>query len=321
MKHRLFVGLTVAVALLLPAVLTNFQLFQATQVVVYAIALLGLHMVTGYGGQISIGHGAFFALGGYGAALLMEHAHLPYALTIPIVGLGCFAAGFAFGLPALRLQGLHLALATLALAVAVPQTLKYFDVWSGGSEGLVLETPGVPAGLPLSADQWIYILVLAIALLLFWLANNLLCSRIGRAIVAVRDNPFAASAMGINLALLKTTTFGLSAAYTGVAGALSALSVAYVAPDSFRLLLSIYMLVGVVVGGLASVSGAIWGALFIFFVPNLAQHFSKAAPGIVFGAALFLVIYLMPSGIAGGVRRWVTKVDPKLPLESRHTEV
>lgn len=310
-RSNIATAATVIFALLLPAFLSNFQLFQASQVVIYAIALLGLNMVTGYGGQISIGHGAFFALGGYGAALLIEHAHIPYALTIPLAGLGCFVAGFMFGLPALRLHGLHLALATLALAVAVPQTLKYFDSWSGGSEGLTLDKPMVPEWLPLNADQWMYLLVLAVALLLFWLANNLLRSRIGRAIVATRDNPFAASAMGINLALVKTTTFGLSAAYTGMAGAMSALTVAYVAPDSFSLLLSIYMLVGVVVGGLASVSGALWGALFIFFVPNIAQNISKAAPAIVFGVALFVVIYLMPGGIADALKRWLYKSKRK----------
>jgi branched-chain amino acid transport system permease protein len=305
MKRKTLINaVVVAVLCLLPTVLSNFSLFQVTQVVIYAIALLGLNMVTGYGGQISIGHGAFFALGGYGTALLLERAHLPYGWAVPLCGVGCFLAGFLFGLPALRLQGLHLALATLALAVAVPQTLKYFDHWSGGSQGLVLDKPEPPFGLPLSADQWIYGLVLGTALLLFWLARNLLRGRFGRAIVATRDNPLAASAMGINLAWVKSLTFGLSAAYTGIAGALSALAVAYVAPDSFNLMLSIYMLVGVVVGGLSSISGAVWGALFVFFVPTLAQQISKAAPSVVFGIAMFVVIYAMPGGIAGGINQW-----------------
>jgi branched-chain amino acid transport system permease protein len=313
MKDRASIATAGAIllALILPWVLSNFQLFQASQVLVYAIALLGLNMVTGYGGQISIGHGAFFALGAYGAALLLEYAHVPYALTIPIAGLGCFVAGFLFGLPALRLQGLHLALATLALAVAVPQILKYFGSWSGGSEGLTLDKPAVPSWLPLNPDQWLYFLVLGVALILFWLARNMLRSRVGRAITAIRDNPFAASAMGINLSVVKTVTFGVSAAFTGMAGALSALTVAYVAPDSFNLLLSIYLLVGVVVGGLSSISGALWGALFIFAVPTLAQNVSKAAPSLVFGAALFVVIYLVPGGIAAAVNQWIRKTIDK----------
>ena len=302
MKGRLALGALIVAALALPFVLSNFRLFQFTLVFVNAIALLGLNVLTGYNGQISLGHAAFYALGAYTAAIMIDKWSVPYALTIPVAGLLCLVAGFLFGIPALRLEGLYLALATFALSLAVPQILKYFEHWTGGSQGIVLSKPDPPFGLPISPDQWLYFMTLGILLLLFWLAANLLASRTGRAIVAIRDNPIAAQAMGVDTALYKSLTFGVSAGYTGVAGALSALAIAFVAPDAYDVFLSITFLVGIVVGGLASVSGAIFGALFIQFVPNWAQDISKAAPWAIYGVLLILFMYVMPLGIAGSLR-------------------
>ncbi len=299
----------VAVACALPFSLSGFRLFQFAQVWAYAIALLGLNMLTGYNGQISLGHGAFFALGGYTTAIMIDRWSIPYGWTIPAAGLVCLIVGFLFGIPALRLEGLYLALATFALALAVPQILKYFDSWTGGSQGIVLSKPAPPLGLPLSADQWLYFLCLGIMCLLFALAWNLLRGRTGRALVAIRDNHIAAAAMGINNPLYKSLTFGVSACYTGIAGSLSVLAVAYVAPDTFDIFLSITLLVGVVIGGLASISGAIFGALFIQFIPNWAQDISKAAPWAVYGISLILAMYVMPRGVSGLLRilwaRWL----------------
>jgi branched-chain amino acid transport system permease protein len=222
----------------------------------------------------------------------------------------CLVAGFLFGIPALRLEGLYLALATFALALAIPQILKYFEHWTGGSQGIVLSKPEAPWGLPLTPDQWLYFVALAVMLVLFLLAHNLLGGRTGRAIVAIRDNPIAAQAMGINTALYKSLTFGVSAAYTGVAGALSAVVVAFVAPDTFNVFLSLTFLVGIVVGGLASVAGPIFGGFFIQFVPNWAQDISKAAPWAIYGVFLILFMYVMPRGIAGALRlglAWLTR--------------
>jgi branched-chain amino acid transport system permease protein len=300
-----------AVALVLPFTLSNFRLFQFSQVYIYAIALLGLNILTGFNGQISLGHGAFYAVGAYTTAIMIEQWNVPYGWTIPVAGVICLVAGFLFGIPALRLEGLYLALATFALALAVPQILKYFEHWTGGSQGIVLSKPKAPWGLPLNPDQWLYFLTLAILVLLFGLAANLLRGRTGRAIVAIRDNAIAAQAMGVNTALYKSLTFGVSAAYTGVAGALSAVTVAYVAPDSFDVLRSITFLVGIVIGGLASISGAIFGALFIQFVPNWAQDISKAAPWAIYGVFLIVFMYAMPRGIAGSLRlaaaRWLRR--------------
>ena len=314
------VGLLVLLlaACTLPFMLSNFRLFQFSQVYVYAIAILGLNMLTGYNGQFSLGHGAFYAVGAYVSAIMMDRWNISYAWTLPVAGVLCLIIGFLFGLPALRLEGLYLALATFSLALAVPQILKYFEHWTGGSQGIVLSKPNAPFGLRLTPDQWLYFLTLAVLVLLLWLAANLLRGRVGRAIVAIRDNHIAAEAMGINTALYKSLVFGVSAAYTGVAGALSASVVAYVAPDSFNVFLSVTLLIGSVIGGLASISGAIFGALFIQFVPNWAQDISKAAPWAIFGVFLIGFMYLMPFGIAGGIRLlWIRATRPRVQQEGR----
>jgi branched-chain amino acid transport system permease protein len=305
-----------AVALALPFTLSNFRLFQFTQVFIYAIALLGLNILTGYNGQISLGHGAFYAVGAYTTAIMIDQWSVPYGWTIVVAGVLCLVAGFLFGIPALRLEGLYLALATFALALAVPQILKYFEHWTGGSQGIVLSKPSAPWGLKLNPDQWLYVMTLAVLVLLFVLAANLLRGRTGRAIVAIRDNPIAAQAMGVNTALYKSLAFGVSAAYTGVAGALSALVIAFVAPDAFNVFLSITFLTGIVIGGLASISGALFGAIFIQFVPNWAQDISKAAPWAIYGVFLIGFMYVMPRGIAGAIRLvafrwWRRRAEPR----------
>jgi branched-chain amino acid transport system permease protein len=221
----------------------------------------------------------------------------------------CLVAGFLFGLPALRLEGLYLALATFALGVSLPQLLKYhhLEKWTGGVQGIVIAKPDAPAvfaqaGLSISADHWLYYFTLAVTIAMFVLGRNLLRGRVGRAMLAIRDNPIAAQAMGVDTALYKSLTFGVSAMYTGVAGALGAIAVQFVAPDSFSIFLSLAFLVGIVVGGLASIPGAIYGALFIQFVPNIADSISKAAPWAIFGVFLLVFVYLLPAGVAGAVQ-------------------
>ena len=311
-QRAILIAAALLVASTLPFVLSGFRLFQFTQVFIYAIAILGLNILTGYNGQISLGHGAFYAIGAYTAAIMMDRWGVPYALTIPVAAVLCLGAGFLFGIPALRLEGLYLALATFALGLAAPQVFKYFEHWTGGSMGLVLTKPGAPFGLPLTPDQWLYFFSLAFLIAGFVLAKNLLGGRPGRALVAIRDHHIAAEAMGVNTALYKSLAFGVSAAYTGVAGALSAVAVAFVAPDSFQIFLSITFLVGVVIGGLASIEGAIFGALFIQFVPNWAQDISKAAPWAIYGIFLIVFMYAMPRGIAGALNALGARVSRAL---------
>jgi branched-chain amino acid transport system permease protein len=312
-RQMILVGVLLLAACVLPFVVSSYRTFQLTLALVYAIALLGLNMLTGYNGQISLGHGAFYAIGAYTAAILMDQYGVPYWATIPAAAAVCLVAGFLFGLPALRLEGLYLALATFALAVSMPAVLKYhhLEQWTGGVQGIVIIKPDPPFDLPISADQWLYFFTLAITVLMFVLAWNILRGRMGHAMVAIRDQHIAAEAMGIHTAMVKSMTFGISAMYTGVAGALGAIAVQFVAPDSFNIFVSIVFLVGVVIGGLASISGAIFGAFFIQFIPNISDAISKAAPWAIFGIFLLGFVYLMPMGIAGAVRMAVARLSRK----------
>jgi len=312
MSKRAVIGLVLLLALAcaLPFVVSSYRTFQLTLALVYSITLLGLNMLTGYNGQISLGHGAFYAIGAYCAAILMDKYGVPYWATIPVAGVVCLLVGFLFGLPALRLEGLYLALATFALGVSLPQLIKYkgIDNWTGGVQGIVITKPDPPFGLPISQDQWLYFFCLAVVIVMFVLGRNLLRGRIGRAMVAIRDNHIAAEAMGVNSAMVKSLTFGVSAMYTGISGALGAIAIQFVAPDSFNVFLSITFLVGIVIGGLASISGALYGALFIQFVPNIADDLSKAAPWAVFGMFLIGFMYLMPMGVAGAIRMGLARI-------------
>jgi branched-chain amino acid transport system permease protein len=267
-----------ALLILAPLFVKNFIIFQLTMLLIYALAVLALNILTGGSGQFSLGQSAFYAVGAYTSAILMEHAGINYALTLPIAGIICFAFGFLFGQPALRLSGVYLALATFALATAMPQLLKlgYFEHWTGGVQGLVVTKPDAPFGLPMSQDMWLYYFTLAVTIAIYIVSVNLLKSRSGRAFMAIRDNEIAASAMGIDVALYKTLAFGVSAGYT--------------------ITLAISLFLGMVVGGVGWLPGSIVGSAFIIFVPNIAEGISKGLSGAVFGVLLFLVIFLVPHG-------------------------
>ncbi|WP_424631628.1 branched-chain amino acid ABC transporter permease [Bradyrhizobium sp. SYSU BS000235] len=293
-----------AAAAALPFALSSFYIFQLTMILIYAIAIMGLNLLTGFNGQFSLGHAAFYAIGAYTAAIMMEKFGISYVWTLPVAAVICFIFGFLFGLPALRLEGIYLALATFALSVATPQILKFslFEDWTGGVQGLVIMKPNAPAGLPLTSDQWLYVFTLIVTGLMYLLAKNLIRTRTGRAMMAIRDNPLAARSMGINNPIYKAVTFGVSGLYTGVAGALGAIVVQFVAPDSFTIYLSVALLVGLVVGGVGWLPGALFGAAFILVVPNVAEHFSKGLSGATYGLILILLMLVMPGGFAGLLR-------------------
>jgi len=308
LKTVVWIALLLMAACVLPFFVSNYSVFQFSMVLSYAIALVGLNILTGYSGQISLGHGAFLAIGAYTTAILMDRYDMPYWVTLPISGALCLVVGFLFGLPALRLEGHYLALATFALAVALPQLLKFkhLEEWTGGVQGIVIMKPDPWitsfAGLSINSDRWLYFFSLLVALIMFLLAWNMLRGRIGRALMAIRDQPIAAASMGINTPFYKSLAFGVSALYTGVAGSLSAILVAFVAPDSFTVFLSITLLVGMVIGGVATLPGALFGAAFVQFIPNVADQISKAAPWAIYGVLLIGFMYVMPSGIYGAVR-------------------
>jgi branched-chain amino acid transport system permease protein len=313
-----WIGALVAIALAtaLPFAVSNYHAFELTLVMIYAIAVLGLNILTGYNGQISLGHGGFFAAGAYTAAILMHRYGVPYWATLPPAALICFGLGVLFGLPALRFEGPYLALVTLAMAVATPQLLKYFDTWTGGQQGINLAKTLPPHGLGIDRDRWLYLVVLAVLLIAMRVAANILHGRTGRAFGAIRDHPIAAAAMGINAARYKTLAFGTSTAFTGVAGALSAIVIGFVAPESFSLFLSLSFLVGSAVGGIATIGGAIVGGLFIEFVPNLANDISDAAPWAIYGLAMLVFMYAMPRGVVGSLGPWLAWARRAVPKNS-----
>jgi len=330
-----FAALVVFVAVL-PAFISDFKARDYAYVGIYLIALLGLNILTGYTGQISLGHGAFMAIGGYTTAILMagnEQFGGPISggmkdlWTLPIAGIVTGLIGLAFGVPALRLSGLYLALATFAIAVAMPSTLRRFDEFTGGGTGIQLgglpELTGSSAnvdilGRSLTPNDWVYYLSWSIALLAFAIAWLVLRGRTGRAFRAVRDSEIAAMSSGVSLARYKTLAFGISATYAGVAGGLFAIATANVNPDSFPVALSIFLLVGIVVGGLGRLSGLVFGAIFVYFLPLWAQghDLGSLLPGrivseaqkpggaaVVFGVVLILAMFFLPNGVSGLFRR------------------
>ena len=340
-----FAALVVFVAVL-PSFVSDFKARDYSYVAIYLIAVLGLNILTGYTGQISLGHGAFMAIGGYTTAILMAgneqfggpiSGGLKDVWTLPIAGLVAGLVGLAFGFPALRLSGLYLALATFAIAVAMPSTVKRFEESTGGGQGIQLfgipeltgsnavvgDDPNAPPtfvvkGVTFTPNDWMYYLAWSIALVAFAVAWLIVRGRTGRAFRAVRDSETAAVSSGVSLARYKTLAFGVSAAYAGIAGGLFAIETAFVNPDTFPVALSIFLLVGVVVGGLGGLSGLVFGAIFIAFLPlwsqgqdlgsllpdRIIQETQKpGGPSIVYGVVLILLMFVLPNGVGGLFRR------------------
>jgi branched-chain amino acid transport system permease protein len=311
----------VIVALAIPFVVSGFQTLVFAYALIFGIAILGLNILTGFSGQISLGHGAFMAIGAFTTAIGVRTLHLPYVLTIPLAGLLCALLGYAIGLAAARLEGIYLGLATFALGVATPDLLKKQTNLTGGVKGLSLPPVTSPIQA-LSDDQFFYLLCLGIALVLFVLAGNILGERTGRAWRAVRDGELAAAAFGVNVGYYKMLAFALSAAYAGVAGSLYGLATAFVSTDAFPFQLSVGLLVGAVVGGIGTIGGAVIGGLLVEFLPIYAQQFllpvskqlANAAPGAVQGVLLLLVLGLARGGIAGVLGDVYRRVlVPRLP--------
>jgi branched-chain amino acid transport system permease protein len=311
-----------AIVVGLPRFISDFRAREFAVVGMYFIALLGLSILTGYSGQISLGNGAFMAVGAYTTAVLSVNGffghHVRDLWTIPIAGVVAGLAGLIVGLPALRLSGLYLALITFGIAVSFPQIPKKFDHFLGGTTGKILSLPKAPFGLDLTPNDWMYYLTWTIALVLLAVAWFLVRGRAGRAWKAIRDSEVAAVSSGISLPRYKTLAFGISAFYAGVAGSLYAIANAYLNPDVFPIILSVYLVVGLAVGGLDSLLGMIAGAALIYFLQNHADTIARpishlpvldldpkqpGIPSIVFGIVLILVMLVIPNGVAGLVRK------------------
>jgi branched-chain amino acid transport system permease protein len=286
-------------------VLDRFNTIEFAYVWAFAIALIGLNVLTGFSGQISLGNGAFMAIGAYVTAILYYKLGVPYGWTILPAGLVAGLAGYLFGFPALKLSGLYLALATFALALSTSPVIKNFGSLTNGHEGIVLPSVTDPFGLGLTNEQWVYYLALVIGVLMFLFSRAMLGGATGRALRAIRDSETAAAANGISVAQFKTMAFGVSAFYAGVAGSLFATITAYVSPDSFDLPLSLSLLVGMVAGGLGTLAGPVLGAAFVVWLPIFAQNIFHNKPDISYGLILILLMFLLPQGIAGGARQLI----------------
>lgn len=293
------------VAVALPHQLQPFQVEQVSAALVLSAATLGLGLLVGFTGQMSLGHGAFFGLGAYTTAVLVHSYGWPYLATVVAAALVCFAIGVGVGFPALRLDGSYLALLTLGLAAVFPVLVRRYESITRGNRGVRVDRFEPPRGAGLAVDQWTYYLVLLVVLGLFAGAWNLVRSRMGRAMVSVRDNPLAAEAAGIDVARIKILTFGLSAMYAGIAGALNTMLVGAVSPDSFGITRSIDLLAGLVIGGLGSVLGPLLGGFVAHYLPRYAGDVNENLAGVAYGAALIVLMYIAPGGLASlgrGVR-------------------
>ena len=285
---------------LLPFTLSGYHQALAAHVAVFFVAILGLNVLTGYTGQISIGHGAFMAIGGYTTAVLSRDHHMSLVLTMVIAFAVCFLCGLLVGLPALRLSGVYLALATFALAVSVPQIPLKFSTYLGGSGGVQsAKTVG---------HLWLYGTSWTVAAILFVLASLILRGRTGRAFRAIRDSEVAATSSGVELPVYKTLAFGVSAAFAGVAGSLFVMGTnGFAQPSEFGILLSLQILVGAAVAGLGSLSGVLAGAAFVGLLPTISSDVpvigSTHGQDVVFGALVIAVMLLLPTGVAGLVPR------------------
>lgn len=297
----------VAAALVLPLYYQPYRVFQFSEVLVFAIAILSLNLLTGYTGQISLGHNFFFAIGAYTTAIVLRDLDISFVVPIVLAFAVSFVVGFLVGIPALRLSGVYLALVTIALAVITPPMITRFEGLTGGSQGINIDKPSAPGWTGLADDQWLYYVCLAVTTVMFLFARNLVRGTTGRSMTAVRDNELAARTMGVNPAVPKTLTFAYSAGFAGVAGAMYTLVIGLVAPGSFTLLLAINLLVGTVVGGMATIAGAFFGAAFISFVPVYASDLNPALGGVIYGAALVVVMFVMPGGVMGLARRIRTR--------------
>ena len=318
----------VVVGLLLPQMISDFRLRQMTGWIAIAIAALGLNLLTGYNGQISVGHSAFFGVGAYSCGLLMMEAGwsmLPAAVGAIVIS---FVVGIVIGLPALRIKGLYLALVTLSVAVLFPELVKQVPDLTGGSSGLDITSPEVnsrgveveqsvkllsPEWAGQTKDQWTFYVFFVAAVICFVIVRNLMSSRVGRAMIAVRDNEVAAEVNGVNVAQVKVLTFGVSAALAGFGGVVFALWRAQLFPQSFTLTLSLYILVAVVIGGPASIVGPAIGAIFVglfqdVITPELPERYAQATP-LILGVVLILLMLVAPGGVAGLARLGAARVQ------------
>ncbi|MFT3852473.1 MAG: branched-chain amino acid ABC transporter permease [Ilumatobacteraceae bacterium] len=324
------------------------RIIQINQVVAYAVALVGLDLVIGYSGQLSLGQSAFIGVGAYTTVILVADHHWSALATLPVSAAVCFVAGLLVGIPATRVRGVYLAIITLVIAFVFPSIVLRYGWLTGGTNGKgPLRTEAhmnAPSWLPygdtgrLAGPLWVYTILVVVAAVLFVLARNLVRSRPGRALRAVRDNQPAAVSMGVDVAPYKCLAFGVSAMYGGIAGSMLMLIRPFASEVQFGWRLGIFLVVGLVIGGTGTISGAVIGAYVYLFVPyymsqwtfdqsgmppvlkqisaplwDLLRPGGGAADGIVFGLVVILLTFVLPGGCVDGLRRLRARVVRVVP--------
>ncbi len=287
------------VLLLVPFVFPNFLVFQFSLVLTYAIAILGLNLLMGFNGQISVAHGVFFAIGGYTSAIFMTRYGMNYLATLPIAVATSSLLGLLVGVPALRWQGLPLAFITFGLAVLVPPVALKLEPITKGATGISMPKPEPPAWFPGNQDTFLYWLCLAGVAVCVLIAWRLTHGDTGRSLRAVRDNALIAESLGVNLTKVRVATFTASAGFAGFGGGLFAIVNAYVSPESFQMTKSFDFLVGAIVGGITSISGAFIGALFIVFLPEWSADMNIALSGLIYGGVIVVMMLVARDGVVG----------------------
>jgi branched-chain amino acid transport system permease protein len=305
---RTGVGAVLLLALAVPFLMPAFTVFQGSVILALSIAVLGLNLLVGYGGQISLGHSFFIALGGYTAAILMADHEWNFFATLLPVAVVSAGAGVLLGFPALRLRGLYLALATLALAVSTVPVLRRFDTVTGGVQGIRVPRADWLRESPLGIDATVYYVVLAAAVAAACLIARIARGDSGRAMAAIRESEIVAQSLGIHTARWKTVLFGMSGMLAGLSGAFYVLTISFITPESVGVMLSIFLLAGVVIGGLRSIGGAFLGAAVVHLLPQAAADLNQGLSGLIFGVAIIAVMFAMPGGFAELVRRLVGRI-------------
>lgn len=299
MLRRWLPAAAIVLGVAAPFVLSDYANFQLTRMLAIAMAVLGLNLVAGYAGQISVGHGALMGLGGYSTVILWTDGNIPYLVALVFATAFGFVAGFVFGLPSLRIGGYYLALITLGLALIFPALLRQFSSLTGGSLGYMVLSPDPPSWVPLSRAQWLYLLTFLIFVGVFVLIRKLVAGRVGRALDAIRENESMAAASGVRVGMMKATVFAISSALAALAGGLYQLLLGPATTETYQFNLSVLLLTACVIGGARSLYGAIVGSAFVIYVPDLASGLGDKGPQLVYAVALLLFVYFAGGGLAG----------------------
>lgn len=305
-NNKLWLMIFIALSAVFPFVVgqSGYYMTVFVMFIVYAITAMSLDFLIGYGGQISVGHAGFLMIGSYTVVLMTIHFNIPFFMALLLAGIVSGIVGFIIGLPAVRLSGQFLAVVTLGFGLSVPQVILYFDDLTGGYSGLSIQRPSW-----LSNKLVLFYMIVIITLIIIYMLHHMIHSRLGRAIVSIRESEVAAQATGINVSLYKTIMFAISAFFTGIAGGLYAYWIGFVSPNDFTVVTSFLVLGMIVVGGLASIPGAIIGAIIFTILPELTSSFIGLT-NLIIGLAILVIILFWPTGIISSLRIFINRFNP-----------